>query len=1335
MKKHLPFSILIIFYSITSSQIVLNEISNRGGLYDESGNECDWIEIYNAGEDSINILNYALSDEATNPMKWKFPDITLAPDETYLVLANGDGKINEINHWETAIFDADIWKYFVGESEPPLLWNSSGFDDEDWLEGAGGVGYGDFDDGTTISNTNSVYLRKTFTVSDTSDIASALLHLSYDDGFVAYLNGIEIMRSGNLIGTPPAYNENTSYDHEATLYAGYPPDAFMIDEEVLKTILVPGENTLSLQVHNLNYFSSDLSSNAWLSFGIKSSEIYFSSPPLWFSFTVPLNHTNFTINNDGETIYLSNSASEIIDMKNISGVEYANVLARIPDGDLWCTTDNATAGSSNNTAECFDGYEPAPVFNITSGFYDGEQTIEISSASPTAIIRYTTDGSLVRESSPVYSSAIIIDTSSIISAKCFSSTNKFPSVIKKSTYFIDEPDYSLPVISISADPGSFFDIDTGIYVFGRPDWDPNYPYFGSNFWEDWQRLAYITYFDESKTEQFSKQMYIQIHGGWSRAENQRSFRIDFKNELDGDLHYQLFPDDKPEVVDFNNFNLRNSGQHVAATRLQDAWCARMMKDSHLDYEAYYPCVVFINGEYWGLYEIREKADEYFAESNYGVDPDKVDLRNGWTQLAGSDTSFTNLYAWVMANDPADTEFYYGLSSKIDLENYADYYIAEIFWQNVDFGGAYWGINNIKLWKENSSEGRWRHIMYDMDGALGYFGENIYTNYIDLIRNPSGGASANSLMFDRILMNEQFRNYFSNRFADLMNTIYLSEHAEAVLDSIQSKIEPEMDRQISRWALPYSYDYWLSTIDDMINYHESRISPARGNIKASFDFDAVRDIDLDVYPSGAGHIKISTIYPDPLPWNGKYFEGCPVLITAIPNPGYTFNHWQPNDIIPAGDINQTLEINLTSSETFIAQFDGSPVSPSVLLTEINYHSAESMNSGEWIEIYNAGADKLDISGWKLFDNNELPYYEIPLGTVLESNSYLLLTEDPAKFTTMYPALENTLGGFPFSFANSGDRIILKDLDNNTIFSVAYTDSLNWPKGADGTGRTLELKSYTGDLNDPDNWFDGCMFGSPGEAYSPCSDPLVFGEINYNSAADLDAGDWIELWNNSGMSIDMSYWKFADDKDTLIYQFPDGTILNADERIVVANNLTLFSERHPEILNYAGPFLFGLDGAGEEMRLFDENGLIQFSIIYDDVLPWPEDADGGGKTLELLNASGNMNEASNWFAGCWEGSPGEAYNPDCTNQIEELSVAEISVYPNPASDDFYISLLMESGNTPHATLQLINTEGTIVFQKQNINENIFRIERKDLPAGVYYIKIIADGNMIVKKIILI
>lgn len=190
----------------------------------------------------------------------------------------------EVDHWETVIFAENDWKYFVGTSEPDPTWNEIGFDDSSWLTGKGGIGFGDGDDSTIIPQTTSLYLRKSFTLADASEIVHSIINADYDDGFVAYINGYEITRDNiGEVGIPPNFDELASTHKEAIVYTGEDPVSFFSHALLLKNILQNGTNVFSVQVHNSSSSSSDLSAIFYLSFGLKSSTALFSTPPTWFS--------------------------------------------------------------------------------------------------------------------------------------------------------------------------------------------------------------------------------------------------------------------------------------------------------------------------------------------------------------------------------------------------------------------------------------------------------------------------------------------------------------------------------------------------------------------------------------------------------------------------------------------------------------------------------------------------------------------------------------------------------------------------------------------------------------------------------------------------------------------------------------------------------------------------------------------------------------------------------------------------------------------------------------------------------------------------------------------
>lgn len=188
------------------------------------------------------------------------------------------------DHWETAIYADDIWRYLIGDHEPSSTWMDPDFDDSSWSNGMGGIGYGDEDDATVIEPVAAVYLRNSFTVESLALLEIGLLHFDYDDGFIAYLNGIEIHRTFNMgtSGSYVPYDAGTSMDHEAIMYQGQDPEMVIIDRETILSALVEGENVLAIQLQNTSSSSSDLTGLFWLSFGITDDSNLFGEVPEWF---------------------------------------------------------------------------------------------------------------------------------------------------------------------------------------------------------------------------------------------------------------------------------------------------------------------------------------------------------------------------------------------------------------------------------------------------------------------------------------------------------------------------------------------------------------------------------------------------------------------------------------------------------------------------------------------------------------------------------------------------------------------------------------------------------------------------------------------------------------------------------------------------------------------------------------------------------------------------------------------------------------------------------------------------------------------------------------------
>ncbi len=283
-----------------------------------------------------------------------------------LILVLCFSQIKSQTHWESIVTETDEFKYLLPNAEPTEDWTKVDFDDQAWKSGVGGFGYGDEDDNTVVSATKSMFLRSKFTIPASVNIHNLILDIDYDDAFVAYLNGVEIGRSGNLPNGKPGINTNVSTDHEAQLYSGGQPERFVVESKLINT----GTNILAVHILNTNLSSSDLSARVFLNAEIGGSDIIFSALPEWFQKPVNYNSTNLPIvkiNTEGKTIVdepkimakmqVINNSSGInsFDDKNYEydgyiGVEIRGNTAQMFPKKSYTVETRLSDGSNNNVS-------------------------------------------------------------------------------------------------------------------------------------------------------------------------------------------------------------------------------------------------------------------------------------------------------------------------------------------------------------------------------------------------------------------------------------------------------------------------------------------------------------------------------------------------------------------------------------------------------------------------------------------------------------------------------------------------------------------------------------------------------------------------------------------------------------------------------------------------------------------------------------------------------------------------------------------------------------------------------------------------------------------------
>jgi hypothetical protein len=349
--------------------------------------------------------------------------------------------------------------------------------------------------------------------------------------------------------------------------------------------------------------------------------------------------------------------------------------------------------------------------------------------------------------------------------------------------------------------------------------------------------------------------------------------------------------------------LRNSGQDWCSTLLRDAVTQHMVRHLNFDTQAYQPVVLFINGEYWGIHNLQERYDKHYLARVYGVDENNLDIiSNHSIIIEGDKDHYYEMLDYISENDISLPEHYDYISTQMEIVNFVDYQISQIFFLNTDWPHSntdYWRLktDNYQPNSPYGHDGRWRWMMYDLDTSLGLWSD-VSCNTIELATSPDAGWY--TFLLRNLLQNASFRNHFINRFADLLNTTFLTHRTVSLINEFKSEIEPELFEHISRWNSHDSLEKWFFEIERMISFTNRRPGYQRQHINDFFELDGEYELNLNVSNHWHGHIRINTININsftpgvsqfPYPWPGIYFKGIPIELEAIPATGYAFSHWE------------------------------------------------------------------------------------------------------------------------------------------------------------------------------------------------------------------------------------------------------------------------------------------------------------------------------------------------------------------------------------------------------------------------------------------------------------
>lgn len=610
-----------------------------------------------------------------------------------------------------------------------------------------------------------------------------------------------------------------------------------------------------------------------------------------------VHHTSFRLNQtDQERAVLSTPDGTIVSNFKLELPTKTNhSWGRTSDGaNTWDLFTTPTPGGPNVNPSAY--YAAKPIFSVEPGFYAGAVNLQLSSLDPGVQIRYTLDGSLPTAASTLYSGPLTIAQTTVVRAICYPNDPAIPpSFPETNTYFINV-NHTVNVLSVSGDQ-----LPT---LFGGTQIEP---------------IGHLEYFLPNGEFKGEAQGEFNKHGNDSWAYPQRGVDYIARDAfgLGDGMRFKVFRTKNRnrfqrlilKAAASDNYPFENGGAHI-----RDAYVQALSHegDLRLDERTYEPCVLYMNGQYWGVYEVREKVDDHdFTEHYY--DQGKYDLQflktwgGTWQEYGAPQalTDWNDLRAYINANNMGDPGAFAYVESQFNWKSLVDYFVLNSYIVSKD-----WLNWNTGWWRGLNPLGdarRWRYILWDMDACFGHYAN--FTNIPDVSPNadpcnvedlPNPGGQGHTIILQKLITeNNDVRTYYVNRYIDLGNTVFSCDNMLPFLDSLTALIAPEMPAHVARWG--GSMAGWQNNVQTMRTFIETRCTAIQAGLIDCYELEGPFDMAFNVYPPESGKIRINSITPDTYPFQGIYYGGITTTLAAIPEPGWTFSHWEvwgPNTLLPS-----------------------------------------------------------------------------------------------------------------------------------------------------------------------------------------------------------------------------------------------------------------------------------------------------------------------------------------------------------------------------------------------------------------------------------------------------
>ena len=627
-------------------------------------------------------------------------------------------------------------------------------------------------------------------------------------------------------------------------------------------------------------------------------------------------HTNWKLDKKGGTVYIIDNHNAIHDSLTYPELTPGISFGKISDGSLMYFAV-ATPEAANNDAGAYATLAPSFDFGTKSaGFYASEITLDPPTVPEGTTIRCTMNGSKPTEASPAFNAPIAISENTVLRCAAFQPGALTTNVITK-TFFIGET-VRMPVVAVSVDSAFFKEA----YIKTKADSPKSAP---EGLYADVEYPVHVEYFPDgskSTAPAWEVDAGISLMGGYSRLKDKKSVAIVMREEYqDGKINYPLFETRKATSNKFRGFNLRNNGNRFVSDYIGDAMGGALLEGSGVDYQRSRQVVVFYNGRYYGIHDMRERFNKHYVETNYGIDAGSVTmvkhLGHDITASNGTIDEYKTLLSFVAQNDFSGegNKNYETVKSLMDVGNFADYMAAEIFYHNGD-----WPNNNVRAWK--SPEQPWKFMVYDLDHGFdwmwgvngGEFNQN--NEMFPWIKKGGGnkpckdeGCFAN--LYIQLIQNPEFLRVFLNRSAMMLQNNVNGANVTRIVDEMTATIDTaEITRDLKKFkqnemyyenACGHGFSKTGSCLKEWSNIRDGNVVD---EYKKEFGLAGMVTVNLNV--TGNGYIAVEG-RPAPTPeYAGKFFAGIGMLITATPTNGSVFAGWSDGE---------------TAATRFVANEDG------------------------------------------------------------------------------------------------------------------------------------------------------------------------------------------------------------------------------------------------------------------------------------------------------------------------------------------------------------------------------------------------------------------------------